>query len=91
LAHLQWIGIGGGLGAALLVGGVCHHSHRLCELVGGLSQRLVLNSRAATHIMSGQLEFGFAKKIRDVLWNDEALPFRDSSGLLLAAGAVKDD
>jgi hypothetical protein len=42
LAHLCRIGLGGGLGAALLVGGVCHHSDRLRELVGGLSQRLVL-------------------------------------------------
>jgi hypothetical protein len=37
LAYLQRIGLGGGLGAALLVGGVRHHSHRLSELVGGLS------------------------------------------------------
>jgi len=42
LAHLQRIGLGGGFGAALLVGGIRHHSRRLCELVGGLSQRLVL-------------------------------------------------
>jgi hypothetical protein len=42
LAHLRRIGFGGGLGATLLVGGVRYHSHRVRELVGGLSQRLVL-------------------------------------------------
>ena len=91
MAHLQRIGIGGGLGAALLVGRVCHYSRCLCELVGGLSQRLVLNGCAATRIMSGLLAFGFVKKRKEMLRNDEALPFRDSSGLLLAAGAVNDD
>src|SRR5580698_2356298 len=54
LAHLQRIGPSGGLGAALLVGGVRHHSHRLCELVGGLSKRLVLK-RPRTHVCNNRL------------------------------------
>jgi hypothetical protein len=44
LADVRGIGVGGGPGAALLVGRVCHDSDRVCKLVGGLSQRLVLNA-----------------------------------------------
>jgi hypothetical protein len=35
------------------VGGVRHHSRRLCELVGGLSQRLVLSGRAPLLAITG--------------------------------------
>lgn len=87
MAYLQWIGLGGGLGAALLVGGVRHHSHRLCELVGGLSQRLVLSGRAPTLVRPYSAEFSE----KEMLWNDEALAFPHSGGLFLAAGAVNDD
>jgi len=58
LAHLQRIGLGGGFGAALLVGGVRHHSRRLCELVGGLSQRLVLSGRARAFAITWLSLFG---------------------------------
>src|SRR5580704_16918779 len=53
LAHLQRTGLGGGSSSALLVGGVCHYSHRLCELVGGLSQRLVLSGRPPAFAVPG--------------------------------------
>jgi len=37
LAHIHGAGTSGRFSAALLVGRVCDHSHRVCELVGGLS------------------------------------------------------
>jgi hypothetical protein len=58
LAYFQRIGLGGGFDAALLVGGVRHHSRRLCELVGGLSQRLVLSGRAPAFAITGVSLFG---------------------------------
>jgi hypothetical protein len=43
LAYIQRIGAGGGSSSALPVGPLGHDSHRVCELVGGLSKRLVLS------------------------------------------------
>ena len=65
LAYLQRIGLGGGFGAALLVGGVRHHSRRLSELVGGLSQRLVLK-RPRTRVRNNGLSlFGQVSQKRN--------------------------
>ena len=51
LAHFQRIRFGGGFGAAVLVGRLFDHSDRLCELVGGLPQRLVLSGfRRLAHL-----------------------------------------
>jgi hypothetical protein len=62
LAHFRRIGFGSGFSAALLVGGPRYHPHRLCELVGGLSQRLVLNRCTTTRVSSGSFRFSFVKK-----------------------------
>jgi hypothetical protein len=89
LAHLQRIGLGGGLGAALLVGGVRHHSHRLCELVGGLPQRLVLKRpRLDEHFsLRSSVRFPDRKSLR----NYKAVPFPHGRCLFLTAVSVDDD
>ena len=90
LAHLQRIGLGGGFGAALLVGGVRHHSRCLCELVGGLSQRLVLSRCAPTFGITGwPYSARFSEK--EMLRNDQSLAFPHGGGLLLPVGTVNDD
>jgi hypothetical protein len=69
------------------VGGVRHHSRCLCELVGGLSQRLVLSRCAPTFGITGwPYSARFSEK--EMLRNDQSLAFPHGGGLLLPVGTL---